>query len=836
MATSATTSTPGPLPPTLFSIYRTYKRETSIVIRWLNAFDQSAEFSSPPSSGDHDNSEPQEMTVRQIAERARKAASTGKRPPKNIESAFKMVIMNRSRLTKHYETLPSSTQGVQDSTERHRVFNETLAEAYALLFPKTKERSNKSMKRTSCDKSDASLLATNNSFEVLTGLIEAEKDFDYSASEYWRKNVPEPEPERFTITEDPIEDMIAFQVYFAELQAIVEAVKTIWKSHAAGDLSLAAAGWLTNLAQHFSRRLRCHARKARPCDEFSLWKAGLEGGCELRPSVTADELASMDFFRTATISSFSELSHGGGLIWPSTLLVTFIDTQQLPESPGKERRPFQAFFRNSMEERTTKESFVHAITNLLSVEGCQVSEEKRRAESVKICADRYSHDVALLAFMIKSASQHPASAAHQPNSPATYRHDMYEDHLQHPSVLPLIADIKDKKLSIPTIITAHMLLESGRSFLHEYEKTGKKPPNCRIIALSRANEVLGATEQFYQSYAQSSVKLYHDDTAAIVWMLREKMVKFTSDKTFDLYSQSPWVMGSYMSAISDITLFVGLQILNEQEIFGATMHLYNMLRQIGGCPEIPILEHLRTLFKDVVFAGKQYPKRNFCNIFELFCGAKIFKQTITPRTMLMAAPRKEPRHAACASQRISMDTMGSSAWDSLISLYAPSPELWVKLTGDPKMDRKIHRGLNYNDIFLSFPPSELIRRAQNVIQPEYKGTFPIARVNCFAVLDLCTKIMLEVAARFEEAGYAVWPPQLHDTPELVEVIGSLDVSIPSAMACVRLAMYDVVARTPADGKQWDYNIRDKPSVVTMREVIMKACEGKKVEDFLWKNV
>lgn len=93
-----------------------------------------------------------------------------------------------------------------------------------------------------------------------------------------------------------------------------------------------------------------------------------------------------------------------------------------------------------------------------------------------------------------------------------------------------------------------------------------------------------------------------------------------------------------MFAISDFTLFVCLQILNEQALFGATMHLYNVLLQIGGCPEIPILDHLRMLFKDVVFAGKQYPKKNFCNIFELFGGAKFFKQTIH-RTQCLSLPQ-----------------------------------------------------------------------------------------------------------------------------------------------------------------------------------------------------
>ena len=122
-AISPSKNSPGPLPPTLFSIYRTYKRETSTVIGWLTSFDKTAE-----NSKDDENPILRELTARQIADRARKAARMGTRPPKDIEAAFKMVIVNRSRLTKHYESLSSSSQSCQNSTENHKVFNETLAE------------------------------------------------------------------------------------------------------------------------------------------------------------------------------------------------------------------------------------------------------------------------------------------------------------------------------------------------------------------------------------------------------------------------------------------------------------------------------------------------------------------------------------------------------------------------------------------------------------------------------------------------------------------------------------------------------------------------------------
>jgi len=53
-------------------------------------------------------------------------------------------------------------------------------------------------------------------------------------------------------------------------------------------------------------------------------------------------------------------------------------------------------------------------------------------------------------------------------------------------------------------------------------------------------------------------------------------------------------------------------MVNEQDSFGAVMHFYNMQQQLEiGCPQIPILERLRSLLKPVVFACKKEPKRGF---------------------------------------------------------------------------------------------------------------------------------------------------------------------------------------------------------------------------------
>lgn len=143
----------------------------------------------------------------------------------------------------------------------------------------------------------------------------------------------------------------------------------------------------------------------------------------------------------------------------------------------------------------------------------------------------------------------------------------------------------------------------------------KTPLSCRTLVLRRANEVLDALVDLARVWAFS---WKHEK---LVQLLVVKLRIFLSNKTFDIYSQSPWVAGSQMSAISDLSLFVGLEILGRRNCFGAVIHLYNILQQVlAEYAEIPILEHLKALFRSKVFSCNQDPRRGFGNIFDLFRG------------------------------------------------------------------------------------------------------------------------------------------------------------------------------------------------------------------------
>lgn len=256
----------------------------------------------------------------------------------------------------------------------------------------------------------------------------------------------------------------------------------------------------------------------------------------------------------------------------------------------------------------TKERFAQSVTDWVAcdltelIDGLkEYPDRENEKEIVTICENHYSHDKILLASLIKGASRHALFARHQPECPSAKLENWQtffgSENIQRALFVPLMLELKEKEAYPDVIVAAHMLLESGRSFVHEFEKIGKTPLNCRIIVLRRANEVLNAINNLNRG------RDFQGLTVKLLETLTDKLHKFISDKTFNLYSQSPWVAGSQMSGISDLSLFVGLKILREGDGFGAVMHLYNMLQQIlTGYAEIPTLEHLKTLFRSNVFA------------------------------------------------------------------------------------------------------------------------------------------------------------------------------------------------------------------------------------------
>jgi hypothetical protein len=457
------------------------------------------------------------------------------------------------------------------------------------------------------------------------------------------------------------------------------------------------------------------------------------------------------------------------------------------------------------------------------------SERDNEEEILTIRENRYSHDRILLAYLVKGASQHPLYEEFKPQCRSL---EMGTKYVEHAVAVPLLWELKNKASLPKTVVVAHVLLESGRSFVHKLEKIGKPPLNCRILVLRRANEVLDALVDLARVWAFSR------EHEKLLQLLVVKLRIFRSNKTFDIHFQSPWVAGSQVSAISDLSLFVGLEILGGRNCFGAVRHLYNMLQQVPAeYAEILILEHLKALFRSKVFACNQDPRRCFGNMFDLFRGGvKTCKDPETGIRMIGRDQRRKPGREKEEGSKFSPTRMSLAAHESFFRNYEFRPEFMHRLAVDPKVRRR------HVKLFHSYSPSELVHRAQEILRTEYDGTFPMARLNCFAVLRLCQDVLLGIVARLKTLGTAAWPPEVYECG-----LWAIDeVNIQNAIWCVCLTMglvdgewdggYQENKFSSKNHKQIkDYMQRLTP-VVIMRDVIAEVCEGKNVEDFLWKNI
>jgi hypothetical protein len=224
---------------TLRAAYESYKAGTSVVIQWLvnNA-------SKKVQKKTHTVNE---FPVKRILELARKAVELRRKPPPDLDRAFKSVLVNRRTLTRHYEAKGEVPGDVQQSTDRHVYFNQTLAQAYDVLFYQgsgSVAENERARKTVSSTRVIPEVRADRNRFDALNDLIEQEPDFDpimVMPSEM--DDVARP-----TITDDPMQGFLAMFAYVSQVEIIIQTTVEAWERAAQGDLPITVASLLTKFA------------------------------------------------------------------------------------------------------------------------------------------------------------------------------------------------------------------------------------------------------------------------------------------------------------------------------------------------------------------------------------------------------------------------------------------------------------------------------------------------------------------------------------------------------------------------------------------------------------
>ncbi|ETN45924.1 uncharacterized protein HMPREF1541_00105 [Cyphellophora europaea CBS 101466] len=132
--------------------------------------------------------------------------------------------------------------------------------------------------------------------------------------------------------------------------------------------------------------------------------------------------------------------------------------------------------------------------------------------------------------------------------------------------------------------------------------------------------------------------------------LEEDLVAFAKHNRWDLYFQSPYVSGSHILEILDSCHYYGSKLFVYRHYMGALVHSYNVLKQLGGLEEIPLMEYLCEEFKQSFFPAGQRPSRSFRASWTRYIGARIkFKRghrRNNKDSWCMAIPPHEARKAA----------------------------------------------------------------------------------------------------------------------------------------------------------------------------------------------
>ncbi|KAF2864957.1 hypothetical protein BDV95DRAFT_587908 [Massariosphaeria phaeospora] len=830
----------GPLPKSLYDLYQHYKCGTRVVIDWL--------VSNAGGPQDTVRSTTGNLSVRQILELAKVIATRSKLPPRNIQNAFKIVLVNRKALTRYYESSKLSEHAAQ-ATERHKYFNDTLAQAYTALFSSAVKPVGKGQR--SAKPSNPAPAIHENKFEILSGIIEDEADYNESALPTERDIPSATGGHSFSIEDDPLEAFVAQRCYILDMEGAVITLKNIWVSAANGSIPITFAGWITNfgfqmlrnLTQDYGKRTGYHVGLVLDITQY----------LERRGDAMEKDLARFEFSRfkpdiVGAQTDFAEFSTGFGLGWPIPELDAFHNHRRFDKDlmGTVDRQRIEKYFCTPSQELSTKAASVEwhknrtfaAFTNNRIVSSnvqTHIKAIRRQIEAPseqlydKMMDMRYQQDRDCIRSILRSL--HNLTSCVE---------DLAK--LQNPYHIPLLQEVAwsmDRPrppLQSSTVVGLHILLESGKSFIWNHDGIESDIPNttnCRARALKLASEVDRSLQELRNlKMDEVTIDSYNREEALAIERLHSTLTQTMSRVSFDLYDQSPWVAGSMMSSILYQAQVVGLELFNEQYIFGGVLHVYNMIRQVGvDCAEVPVLEHLSDLFAKEVFQGpNNRPTRNFLDRWHLFQGGS--PHSCPEHGMYVDQPSMRNFSRAFSSKG-RFDSVDSSLFVNQVDFeFEGSQQLWALLASDGQTkyyNRKFPSHNTKDRVLNQHSLSELILKVKDLVEPEFKGVLPLAKLNCFKVFITCLDVWKGITRRYCAPG---------GVPAELEYLSFLhtnhDGHAASGMNLHQLTAEDVDNRMR--NKKKAASLPNHSGLIMMRDVILSVFKGKTVEDFLWKEV
>ena len=322
---------------------------------------------------------------------------------------------------------------------------------------------------------------------------------------------------------------------------------------------------------------------------------------------------------------------------------------------------------------------------------------------------------------------------------------------------PLIVDVKryldsDRESVTTTLVFGmQLLVESFKSF--RFGDAAIQGANCRTLALRFAHEVNRTLKAIIGNNNSTRCRCPSCGGAEFykrLLLFNKELSDYTGQKRYDLYYQTPWVAGSHMQEILSLATYYGLQLCDEQNYLTATLHLYNLLVQLGTLQnEIPLLKNLCDSLRDSVYKGS-FPTRNYHSHFTRCIGGRL-DFTDNPSHHNQACRLKVPKMISQGERKRQLvPSQISRFYDIENRRYRMDSERWTAIYQTKKEAKATRQEkANIEDRIHSRSFAVSLLKLKDYAAPEFSGDFPIARINFFAVHLGCMRVLERLASSVE---------------------------------------------------------------------------------------
>jgi hypothetical protein len=269
-------------------------------------------------------------------------------------------------------------------------------------------------------------------------------------------------------------------------------------------------------------------------------------------------------------------------------------------------------------------------------------------------------------------------------------------------------------------------------------------------------------------------------------------------------------------------------MLGQKAIIGSVLHTYNMVQQLGLVPKIDILEELCNLLVKQVFLGIR-PQKRFSSLQNRFRGGSLKYNDgaafITPPNLMGMHKRDQSPLGLLEKRFTPYET--SLFVDMIMTGGRPHDPFWSQLATDSK-SQTLHARESLERVFRKQSGFVIVEKAKRLLEREAIGRLPLAKLNCFKAYKLGLDILENLARAYAS------PNLPSEFDYLVIEDEGRDLSLVSASRFQQFMMLEVDELMKH--KRTGAILKKHAGLLMIRDAIVKACEGKKVEDFLWKGI